>query len=190
LRHKQKMNKRNQEVKCRGGFSLLELIVVIVIVSILFALALDHLFQWRVTAEQTSIKKLTSEIKGALKLEVASYYAKGRMQDIVTLVASNPLNYTVIKPESYIGEYKAPNLNQLEPGGWVYDTAKKLLIYRVRHPEHFITKLPGIKRIELKVSLIYADINNNRRFNRGVDTIEGLRLKSTENYTWKITTDK
>jgi len=168
------------------GFSLLEIIVVVVIISILFALALNHLFSWRITAEKTSINKLTSEMREALKLEVASHYAKGRMQDIVTLVGSNPLNYTIEKPGSYVGERKAPDIQSINPGDWVYDTSKNLLIYRVKYPDYFTTKLTGIKRIELKVSLIFADIDKNSRFNKSVDKIEGLRLISTELYDWKI----
>ena len=172
--------------KHQDGFSLLEIIVVVIIISILFALALNHLFKWRITAEQTSIKKLTSEMRDALKLEVVSHYAKGHMQDILTLVGSNPLNYVIEKPDSYVGESKAPNLSKLGAGEWIYDTSKKVLIYRVRYPDHFTTKLTGIKRIELKVSLIYTDKNGNKQFNHGVDTIEGLHLGSTENYDWII----
>jgi len=168
----------------QSGFSLLELIVVVVIISILFTLALSHLFKWRITAEQTSVKKLTAEMREALKLEVTSHYAKGRLQDILTLVGSNPLDYAIEKPESYIGERNAPNIGKLLPGEWVYNISRKLLIYRVRYPEHFITKLSGIKRIELKISLIYADINKNRQFNKGIDSIEGLRLSSTADYSW------
>ncbi len=169
-----------------SGFSLLEIIVVVIIVSILFTFALSHLFKWRITAERSSFKKLTSEMSGALKLEVSSHYAKGRLQDIVKLLGSNPLNYAIEKPQHYIGEKTTPNLTELNPGDWVYDTSKKILIYRVRYPEHFSTKLPGIKRIELKISLLYTDIDKNSKFNLGVDAIEGLRLVSTEPYAWVI----
>jgi prepilin-type N-terminal cleavage/methylation domain-containing protein len=168
-----------------SGFSLLEIIVVIIIISILFGLALNQLFKWRITAEKTSITKLISEMQNSLKLEVVSYYAKGRMQYITKLVGSNPLDYAVEKPDTYIGEQAKPDIKNVKPGSWVFDTSKRLLIYRVRYPDYFITKLTGIKRIELKVSLIYADINKNSKFNRAVDTVEGLRLISTEEYDWK-----
>ena len=170
--------------KLNRGFSLLEIIVVVVIISILFGLALEHLFKWRITAEQTSVQKLRSEMRDALKLEVATYYAKGQMPSILQLVGSNPLNYAIEKPSSYIGERKRLNLEDLSPGEWVFDSTNKVLIYKVRYPKHFSTKLAGIKRIELKVSLVFADIDKNRRFSQGVDTIEGLRLTSTENYVW------
>ncbi len=172
------------------GFSLLEIIVVVIIVSILFTLALSYLFKWRIAAERTSFKKLTSEMNSAIKLEVTAHYARGRLQDIVKLVGSNPLNYAIEKPNGYVGEKTTPNLLELNPGDWVYDTSKKLLIYRVRYPEHFSTKLAGIKRIELKISLIYTDSNKNSKFNLGVDGIEGLRLVSTENYAWIVDQNK
>jgi len=143
-------------------------------------------FKWRITAEKTSINKLTSEMRDALKLEVASHYAKGRLQDILTLVGSNPLNYAIEKPGTYIGERDSIDFNTINPGEWVYDTSKNLLIYRVKYPDYFITNLAGIKRIELKVSLVFADNDKNSRFNRGVDNIEGLRLISSNPYDWKI----
>ncbi len=176
--------------RCCAGFSLLEIIIVVIIISILFTLALNHLFQWRVSAEQASIKKLTSELRDALKLEVISHYSKGRMQDILKLVGTNPLNYAIEKPGGYLGEKHTPNLRKMQAGDWLYDSSKKLLIYRVRYPDYFVTNLTGIKRIELKVSLVYADINNNRKFDFGVDNIEGLRLVSSEHYAWKSLTEK
>ncbi|VAW92079.1 hypothetical protein MNBD_GAMMA22-2336 [hydrothermal vent metagenome] len=173
-----------------NGYSLLEIIIVIIIISILFTLALNHLFKWRIAAEQTSIKKLTSEMRDALKLEVSSYYAKGQLQGILKLVGTNPLNYTIEKPNAYLGEKNSPNLGKMQAGEWLYDTSKNLLIYRVRYPDYFVTNLTGIKRIELKISLVYADINNNGKFNFGLDGLEGLRLVSTEQYSWKKFTEK
>jgi len=168
------------------GFSLLELIVVIIIISILFGLAINHLFKWRIAAEKASISRLTSEMRDALKLEVSSHYAKGRLQDVLKLVGTNPLEYVVEKPDTYLGSSTSPNLESIAPGSWMYDTTNKILIYRVRYPDNFETELSGIKRIEFKVSLIYADINRNKQFNRGVDTIEGLRLTSAKEYSWLV----
>ncbi len=180
------MNRLKRQVKYQAGFSLLELIVVIVIVAILFGLALNHLLKWRVTAEQASVHRLIAEMRGAIKLQVASQYAKGQLHNIVTLVGNNPLNFASETPDSYIGEQDSPNIETVEPGHWVFDTSKKLLIYRVRYPDYFTTKLKGTKRIEFKVLLVYTDKNGNNQFNIGVDTIEGLRLHSANTYSWKI----
>ncbi len=180
------MNRLKRQVKYQVGFSLLELIVVIVIVAILFGLALNHLLKWRVTAEQASVHRLVSEMRGAIKLQVASHYAKGKLQNIVTLVGNNPLNFASETPDSYIGAQDSLDPETIKPGHWVFDTSKKLLIYRVRYPDYFTTKLKGTKRIEFKVLLVYTDKNGNNQFNLGVDIIEGLRLHSANKYSWNI----
>jgi len=170
--------------KSKSGFSLLEIIVVVVIISILFGLAIDHLFKWRITAEKASVQKLVSQMRSAITLQVASYYVKGNLDDVLSMVGTNPLLYLIDIPVTYSGETSKADINTLERGNWLYDRSQNRLIYRVRYPDHFITTLPGIKRIELKVSLVYDDINKNNRFNRDVDSIEGLRLSSNAEYSW------
>jgi len=180
-----RVNKRYKRCK-NTGFSLLEIIVVVVIISILFGLAIDHLFKWRISAEKAGVQKLVSQMRSAISLQVTKYYVKGRLGDVLNLVGTNPLVYVIELPSTYSGEFKRPDLNTLQPGNWLYDTSKKILIYRVRYPKNFTTKLAGIKRIELKVSLVYDDINKNKQFNRDVDTIEGLRLTSSAGYSWLL----
>lgn len=171
-------------VKNNNGFSLLELVVVIVLIIVFIGLALDQLLKWRETAEQASITQHIASLRSALKLQVSSYYAQGNIKKITELVGTNPMTMAVILPDNYLGSYQNPDLAVLPQGHWFFNTSHKTLIYKLRYPENFHSNLPGISRIRLKILLVYADKNFNQQFNPGIDQIEGVRLTKLDEYSW------
>lgn len=167
------------------GFTLLELVVVIIIISILGLFAIDRVFAIRIAAEQASVKQLVGTIKSALGLKVAQLALEGNMVAVSKLDKSNPLLLLSQTPANYIGEKDNSN-NIIEPGVWYFNKKQNALIYNIRYTEGFETKLKGLPRIRYRIKLVYNDRNKNKRFDVRYDSIAGLDLISIEKFSWNI----
>jgi len=166
------------------GFSLLELAIVAVIVSILFIVAADKLFSSRVEAERTAMESTLGTLRSALSIKLASYLAKDDMAGILRLQKTNPMLNLSELPKNYAGELNRPNPNSIEGGTWYFDTSDKILTYRVRENEYFRSSLPGPARARFAIRLVYQDTNANKVFDKGVDSLNGVRLTELEPYSW------
>jgi len=169
------------------GFTLLELVVVIIIISILGLFAIDRIFAIRIAAEQAAVKQLVGTIKSALGLEVARLALNGKMSAVVKLDNSNPLLLLSQNPNNYIGE-KSNDKNIIEPGVWYFNKKQKTLVYNVLYAENFKTTLKGLPRIRHRIKLVYNDRNKNRRFDLHTDGIAGLDLVPLDKFSWTTKT--
>lgn len=181
---KDKLLLKNDFNKQRG-FTLLELVVVIIIISILGLFAIDRVLAIRIAAEQSAIKQLVGTIKSALGLKVSQLALEGNMLAVAQLDKSNPLDLLSQTPSNYIGE-KDNSKSIAEPGVWYFNNEHKTLIYNVRYNEGFKTKLSGLPRIRYKIKLVYNDRNNNKRFDTHYDSIAGLNLIPLEKFSWNV----
>ena len=60
------------------GFSLLELLIVIVIISVLSLVAVDRLLRLRFEAERVMVESMLSGLRSALYIEFAGAAVRGR----------------------------------------------------------------------------------------------------------------
>lgn len=169
----------------RKGFSLLELLIVIVIVSVLLVIAVERLLRLRFEAERVNVQSVVTALKSGLYIEFAAAAAGGQSASIQTAPGSNPMLRLAEKPEGYAGEFFGADPRLFEPGTWYFDTRERALIYVVRFPEQFVTSLPGPPRLRLAVQADYDDQDRNGRFDPGRDPVRGLLLVPLEPYHWK-----
>ena len=175
---------QKQSFNKQSGFTLLELIVVIIIISILGLFAIDRVFAIRSVAEQSSVKQLVGTNKSALGLKVSQLALEGNMLAVAQLDKSNPLNLLSQTPSNYIGE-KDNAKSIIEPGVWYFNNKENILVYNVRYNEGFKTKLTGLPRIRYRIKLVYNDRNSNKRFDTRYDSIAGLDLIPLEKFSWE-----
>ena len=179
------MRKNFIKIHKQRGFTLLELVVVIIVISILGLFAIDRLFAIRIAAEQAAVKQVVGIIKSALGLEVARLALDGNLSSVAKLDKTNPVTLLSQKPNNYIGEKDGSN-QVIEPGVWYFDKKQKALIYNVIYKENFSTPLKGFPRIQHQIKLVYNDRNKNKRFDIHYDSIAGLDLFPIEKYSWNI----
>lgn len=167
-----------------SGFSLLELIVVIVIISVLLVVAISRLLALQVDAERVTMESVAGTLRSSLGMKVAESIVKGKVAELRGYADSNPMALLAEVPRNYLGELDGVDPAKLEDGNWYYDKRAKTLVYLVRNKGFFTGGLPDPPRARFVASLVYSDKNGNGAFDAGVDVIEGLRLSAVEPYSW------
>ncbi len=157
------------------GFTLLELVVVIILISILGLFALDRFWSLRVAAERAAVQQVVGNIRSALGLEVARYALENRLAELPLLDGSNPMLLLAQTPAGYLGEI-TPDPAAVVEGSWYFDPASKTLNYRMIYAENSAARRNEPAGARFRITLIYRDRNHNQRFDPGFDAISGLDL--------------
>lgn len=168
------------------GFSLLELIVVIIVISLLLVVAIDRLIGLQEKAERAAMQNVIGTLKSAIGIKVADHIVKHKVRQLHRLVGSNPMDQLAELPKNYLGVLQQPDANTLEDGNWYFDAGQGVLIYLVRHREYFKGGKDKPPRIRFRIRPVYTDLNRDGRFSPGRDRIEGLRLVPIDDYRWKF----
>lgn len=161
------------------GFTFLELVVVITIISALGVVALNRYYKLLVDVERTSMEHDLGVMRSAISMQFAGYYVSGNLAGLNKLVDSNPMDLLVEKPNNYLGVISHYKIEDIEKGSWFYDNREQTLIYLVRNQLYFETKLAPPSRAQFKISPVYSDMKGNEK-----KYISGLTLKALEPYRW------
>jgi len=173
-------------VRSERAFSLVELLIVIVVISVLLVVAIDRLLLLRFEAERATVQSVIGALRSGLYIEFAAAAARGQMQAMDVARGSNPMLRLAEKPDNYAGEFFGPDPGVFEPGTWYFDSRDRALVYLVRFPQQFVTSLSGPPRARLAVEPDYDDVDRNGRFDPGRDPVRGLKLAPLEPFYWKI----
>ena len=166
------------------GFTLIELIIVISIVSILATVLLTRLLDYQEQAEKVAMEQTAGIIRSALQLQVAALIASDHVGDIPKLVDENPMTWLAEKPHNYQGEYFDPVSGQIPPGSWYYDLKQKQLVYLVDRGRHFLADSGGRKAITYKVALAYNTERQPNQDSLGRRSVGGVVLQLARPYQW------
>jgi len=114
-----------------SGFTLLELVLVIILVIVLFSIAFDRLMPMRGDAEAAHVTGVVGGLRSALALTSAEKVTLQGLEALDELVGINPMTMLAEQPDNYLGEDARP-----EPGSWYFAAEAEELRYRVRYPEY------------------------------------------------------
>lgn len=168
------------------GFSLLELAIVIVVVSLLTVVAVDRMLRLRFEAERVMMESMLTGLRSALTIEFAGAALRGRTRAVTAGAAgSNPMLLLAERPDTYAGEYAAADPDSVAPGTWYFDTKERHLVYVVRFPEYFESGISGRPRARFRVVPDFDDLDGDGRFDPARDASRGLRLVPVEPYRWR-----
>lgn len=166
------------------GFTLLELAVMAVILSILAAVLLHRLAYYQEVAEKMNMEATVSTLKSALLLKIAEYMTAGQRIDYERLAQENPMDWLEIKPPNYVGPFSGDALETIPPGSWHYDRSERTLVYQVNNGRHFVPDSQGRKQVRLRLVLSYGEIRGGEGVGDSPRQASGIKLTVVDAYRW------
>jgi prepilin-type N-terminal cleavage/methylation domain-containing protein len=168
------------------GFTLFELIIVVILVALLAGILLGRFLTYQEAAEKTAMEQTAGAIQSALTIQVAGLIARGSVADIPKLASVNPVNFLAQKPKNYAGEYYEPAPGDIPEESWYYDLQRKQLVYLVRRGEHFAPDSSGNKRVRYKTVVVYNEGFPFQSVKARKKDVGGVILTEVEPYKWEL----
>ncbi|MBI5752727.1 MAG: type II secretion system protein [Hydrogenophilales bacterium] len=165
------------------GFTLIEFLVVIIIISTLGAVLLDRMLFYQEAAEKAAMEQMAGTLRSALHLQIADKLIKGKTQAILGLVEDNPMDWLAEQPGNYVGERFAPEVGEVAKGNWYFDLKDRQLVYVISRGGHFAPNKQGRKEVRYAVRLVHARAQAGRD-DADKQEINGVILALAEPYHW------
>ncbi|NND60016.1 MAG: type II secretion system protein [Gammaproteobacteria bacterium] len=156
-----------------NGFTLLELVVVIALISVLLTVAVARLAGYVREAERVAVLSLEGQLRNALTLETARRILNDDDAGLLALEHSNPMRLVLEAPYNYAGELPPQDHYLVEPRHWFFDLGEHELVYR-RSATAGNSKTGHDIRYRVKVA--YNDRDGDGRFAVASDELLGVRL--------------
>jgi general secretion pathway protein G len=165
------------------GFSLLELIIVIGIISVLIGAILSRVPFYQEQAEKVAMEQVAGALQSALVMRYGSLLARSAAgeQELKALTTDNPINWLQKKPRNYVGEYFDPAPQAISPGAWFFDLKSRDLVYALDHAEYFKPGKDDMKWIRFHARLGYEQAIGRR--DSGKEVVATL-FEPVEPYHW------
>ncbi len=113
--------------RVQRGFTLFELAVSLLVISVLAAVLLGRLYRYQEMAEKASMEATVRLVKTGLQIRLAELIITNRQAQAPLLELEDPLRWLDKKPDNYGGAYRRP----ARPGTWYFDEQARQLVYVV-----------------------------------------------------------
>lgn len=159
------------------GFSLLELAVVAVVLSVVMAVLLNRLAFYQAAVERARFETTLSIYKTALQIRLAEFILDRREGEARVLEVENPTHWLSEIPTNYGGEYP----RQPEPGYWYFDSDTRELVYTVNTAGLVGAGGNSMKQLRFRVRIVYQTM---RAGSGQVRSIGGISITPAAAYSW------
>lgn len=127
----------SQVAQFSKGFTLFELVVVIIIITIMAGLFMNRVLFYQELAEKTAMQQVVGAVQSALTLQYGQIQTRGQASDVPAMAVDNPMHWLQRKPRNYAGEFYDATPLSVTPGNWLFDLKSRELVYVLQHTEHF-----------------------------------------------------
>lgn len=132
------------------GYSLFELAVAAVIITLLTSMLLKRLHFYQQEAELVAVRQLIGTLRTALSVRNAQLSVAHKEHLLRKVIDENPISWLVHPPSNYLGEYYSPRVNALTPGNWYFDRGDNTLVYLLQPGKTFMDDRPILLRFKVK----------------------------------------
>ncbi len=170
-------------IQSSKGFTLIELVIVIIIIVVMAGLFLTRVPLYQEQAEKAAMQQVEGALQSALVLRYGALMARDALdeRELSILAADNPISWLQKAPRNYMGEYYDPSPRSVAPGNWMFDLKSRDLIYVVDHAENFKPGKDGNKWIRFHVRLDYEPALGRRGSGKQLAVTQ---FEPTEPYHW------
>ncbi len=166
------------------GFSIIEMVIVIVLISVLMAFGITRLLQYVDEAERIGVLTLESRLRSTLMLVAAKRIAGGQAASIAELDGSNPMTLLLLAPANYVGELSSQDTKYAPRRNWYFNLATRRLIYNQGLPFGWTDEQEWAANPEFEIQVSFDDRNGNGVFDPGRDEFFGVRLNRAAGADW------
>lgn len=167
---------------CQQGFTLLEFLVVIILISTLVAVLSDRLLVVQEAAEKTAMEQTAGTVRSALHMQLADRLLKG--VEVRALAQDNPMDWLAERPPNYVGVRFAPKAGEVPAGSWYFDLSDRQLIYLPRRSEHLAPNSAGRREVRYQVALVHGKETQEQGISVENKEVQGVILALVEPYRW------
>ncbi|MEW5924554.1 MAG: prepilin-type N-terminal cleavage/methylation domain-containing protein [Candidatus Zixiibacteriota bacterium] len=154
--------------KNTGGFTLIELVIIIIVIGILAAVAIPRLFSVTNEAETATVANMVASLESAMSIYTARQYLRAQPIEV-----HNPFDDLSNIPANYNGAIDPVDPNNTPDGTWSWRTDDNWIIYNPRSPISGGMMVNGESFIAYQVQTVLD----------GTDVV-GLRLTTTDLYEY------
>ena len=171
------------QIGAARGFSLIELLVVVIAIGILSGAVLERVLPLIGRAQRAAFMQVRGDLQTALLLEAAARITRGEAETLTSLANVNPMTLLLSPPGNYVGSFAEP-VDDAPPASWYFDEHSRRLVYRVGRYARFDAQGGPPGRIELTTEFVFEDRDGNGAFDPVRDEFEGLRLTPVHAFAW------
>jgi len=163
-----------------AGWSLVELVVVIVAISLLALILLDRLVFYQEIAEKVAMEQTVQSMRSGLQMNIAALLLAGKYDEIERLAERNPVSFLEQPPAGYVGEVTDARLAESLAGRiWYFDVARREIVYVLVREQHFRPGPDLQKRARFRLVVRLSGAGGGR----GLDA---ATLVNANGFSWKV----
>lgn len=174
------MESRALKAGRQRGFSLFELMVYLLVVSILFATMLNRYRDIPGEAERANFMAVVAQLKAGVNLQMIHAIASVRWHSLQELEGSNPMDLMLETPTNYLGELSGVNPATIDGRTWYFDLDSGELVYTARNAENLYLIQDGnaspARQIRFRIQNVYGGES-------GLEW-QGINLATVTPYNW------
>lgn len=164
------------------GFTLIELMVVICVVALLFAVALDRLMRFQELGERAAMEQNIAAMNVALTMKFAALVASGRPRAIEKELGANPVENLARPPENYLGALFMPPAELLPARSWYFDRASGEVVYMPGKTRYLSEPRDAMNGLRFRVYLT----DPSPREGETVTEIRQALVRPVQPYRWDV----
>ncbi|HKO88811.1 MAG TPA: prepilin-type N-terminal cleavage/methylation domain-containing protein [Burkholderiales bacterium] len=169
------------------GFTLVELVAVVVLIAVLAAVMLKTFVDYAEAAEKSAMEQVASSVRAGLHMRVAGMIALSADAPIAGLAKQNPMDWLAEKPHIYVGKIHGVAPPELAPPrSWYYDTRAHELVYRPSRTRHLSFPHNAHKEIRFKVWVEQGVLPGGESLPEPLRGVRRVELAPVEAYSWDV----